>query len=102
MNIDLTPLIEALIAALAAAAMYYFVPWIKSKTTASQREDLLAWVEIAVAAAQQLHYQSSGEQRLQHALKVLADEGFDINDRAVRSAIEAAVLKLHQELGNGK
>jgi hypothetical protein len=93
---------KALIAVLAAAAVYYIVPWIKSKTTASQREDLLAWVDIAVAAAQQLHYQSSGEQRLQHALKVLADEGFDINDKTVRSAIEAAVLKLHQELGNGK
>ena len=96
--IDLTPIINAGIAILAAIATAYIVPWLKSKTTANQREDLLVWVDIAVQAAQQLYYQADGAQRLNYALEVLEAKGFDIDDVAVQDAIEAAVLKLHQGL----
>lgn len=96
--IDLTPIINAGIAVLAAIATAYLVPWLKSKTTANQREDLLAWVDIAVSAAQQLFHQFDGEKRLEYALGLLEVQGFDINDDAVRDAVEAAVLKLHQGL----
>ena len=44
------------------------------------------------------HYQQDGEVRLQHALSVLAEKGFDVNDETVLDAVEAAVLKLHREL----
>lgn len=95
--IDLTPLINAIIAILAAFMVCYVVPWIKSKTTANERENLLAWVDIAVAAAQQLYYQQSGEKRLTYALEFLEGKGFVI-DETVVDAVEAAVLKLHQSL----
>lgn len=96
--IDLTPLINAAILVLAALAMRYLVPWIRSKTTAEQREDLLFWAGIAVDAAQQLFYQSDGATRLEYALKYLADKGFDVEDEAVRGIVEAKVLRLHQAL----
>lgn len=96
--IDLTPAFYALISFLLAVAMRYLVPFLRRKISADDMDDLLVWVEIAVAAAQQLYHQADGEKRLQYALGVLADKGFNVNDKAVRSAVEAAVLKLHQQL----
>lgn len=96
--IDLTEIVEAVLALAVTIISVFVIPWIKSKTTAQERENLLRWVDIAVAAAQQLYHQSDGERRLAYALDVLADKGFDVDNMAVRDAVEAAVLKLHRQL----
>ena len=96
--IDLTPIINAFIALLAAVLMTYVIPWVKAKTSSQQRENLLKWVDIAVCASQQLYHQKDGKYRLEYALGVLESKGFDIDDAAVVDAVEAAVLKLHQGL----
>jgi len=98
MNIDLTLIINALIALAAAIILRYVIPWLREKTTAQERENMLAWVDIAVMAAQQLYYHLDGETRLEYALDLLRSKGFDVNDAAVLDAVEAAVLKLHQGL----
>ena len=95
---DLTVIFEAVIALLFTLASVFLIPWLKSRTTAEQRTDLLKWVDIAVAAAQQLYHQSNGEDRLKYALSVLYAQGFDVDAVEVRNAVEAAVLKLHQGL----
>lgn len=95
---DLTPIINAAIALLAALVSAFVIPWLKRKTTAQDREELLKWVEIAVAAAQQLYHQLNGLERKQYVQAFLASKGYDVNDEDVNSAIEAAVLKLHHEL----
>lgn len=97
--IDLTPIINVLILVAATLVSVYLVPWIKSKKTAEQTKDLMAWARIAVAAAQQLYYQLDGEARLNHALSVMREAGFDVDTIEVRNAIEAAVLELHNALG---
>jgi len=97
--INLTPVLEAVVALAVTLITVFLIPWLKGKTTAAQREDLLNWVDIAVAAAQQLYHQCSGQQRLEYALSVLADRGFDVDNDAGADAVEAAVLKLHQQLG---
>ena len=97
---DITNVFTAFIALLMAALSAFVIPWLRRQMAAEDLDDLLVWVEIAVAAAQQLYYSCDGEKRLQHALGVLADKGFDINDKAVRSAVEAEVLKLHRQLEN--
>lgn len=96
--IDLTPILEAVIALAVTIITVFVIPWLNSKTTAQDREDLLKWVDIAVAAAQQLYHQCSGQQRLQYALEMLEEQGYNINSAVVRDAVEAAVLKLHQQL----
>lgn len=53
--IDITPIVNAVIALLAAGVSVFLIPWIKSKTTDAQRKELLEWVKIAVAAAEQLY-----------------------------------------------
>lgn len=96
--IDLTPIIEALVAVLAAVIVRYLVPWIKGKTTDTQREQMLAWVEIAVTAAQQLYHQADGTARKEYVKAFLASKGYDVDGEEIDNAIEAAVLRLHQAL----
>ena len=95
---DITSILEAVIALAAAVVTVFVLPWLSSKTTAQEREDLLGWVDIAVAAAQQLYHQCSGQQRLDYALSVLEERGFNVEEGAVVDAVEAAVLKLHRQL----
>ena len=96
--INLTPIINLAIALITALISAFAIPWLKSRTTAEQRTELLKWVDIAVAAAQQLYHQNSGAERLNYALGLLAEQGYDVDDKAVLSAVEAAVLRLHQGL----
>lgn len=98
---DLTSVLEGVIALAVTVLTVFILPWISGKTTAQEREDLLRWVDIAVAAAQQLYYQLDGEARLNYALALLEEKGYDIDDGAVVDAVEAAVLKLHGELEKG-
>lgn len=98
---DLTPVINAIVALLAAVITAFVVPWIKRKTTAQDRETMLAWVEIAVTAAQQLYYSLDGAARKEYVVKFLAEKGYSVDDTALDNAIEAAVLKLHRELETG-
>lgn len=101
MTIDLTAFLAAGVAVLGGVLSRYLLPWLRERTTAQQREHLLSWAEIAVSAAQQLYHQSKGEHRLLHALKVLEQQGFDVETEQVRAAVEAAVLKLHREMEYG-
>lgn len=98
---DLTSIVEGVIALAVTVLTVFVLPWISGKTNAQEREDLLRWVDIAVAAAQQLYYQMDGEARLNYALALLEEKGYDIDDGAVVDAVEAAVLKLHRELEKG-
>lgn len=95
---DLTPVINAVIALAAALVTAFVIPWIKRNTSAKDREELLKWVEIAVMAAQQLYHQLDGDKRKAYVLAFLASKGYDVASAEVDNAIEAAVLKLHQEL----
>jgi len=95
---DITSILEAIIALATAIITVFLLPWLSARTTAEERKELLGWVDIAVAAAQQLYHQCSGQQRLDYALSVLEERGFDVDDGVVLDAVEAAVLKLHQQL----
>lgn len=98
MTIDVTAIINAVIALVAAIATAFVVPWIKSKTTSQQREDLIAWVKIAVAAAEQIFKgEKRGEEKKQYVLDFLENNGFSINENSVNVAIEAAVKQLNSE-----
>lgn len=95
---DLTPVINAFIVLVATLITAFVIPWIKRNTSAKDREELLKWVEIAVMAAQQLYHQLDGEERKKYVLHFLAQKGYDVRSEEIENAIEAAVLKLHQEL----
>lgn len=89
MNIDLTPICQAIIALLAALVTYKLVPWIKSKTTAEQQALLSATVKTLVYAAEQLYGAGKGAEKLDYVIAELEERGFT----ADRAEIEAAVAK---------
>lgn len=96
--IDITPVINAVIALLAAGVSVFLIPWIKSKTTDAQRKELLEWVKIGVAAAEQLYKgQGRGEEKKQYVLDFLKQKGFKVDEESVVNAIEAIVKQLNTE-----
>lgn len=95
---NLTPVIEAFIALVAALISAFVIPWIKRNTTAQDRDDFLRWVEIAVAAAEQLFAATQGKEKKKYVIAFLEEKGFVCSESELNAAIEGAVLKLHREL----
>lgn len=89
MNIDLTDIIQAIIALLAALVTYKLVPWIKNRTTAEQQALLSATVKTLVYAAEQLYGAGRGAEKLDYVAAELEKRGFT----ADRAEIEAAVAE---------
>ena len=87
MNINLTPIIEAIIALLAALITYKLIPWIKSKTTGQQQANLAAVVKMLVFAAEQLYGANQGQQKLEYVKAKLAERGYDIDIEQIESAV---------------
>ena len=52
---DITTIIEAAAALVAAVITAVVIPYIKSRTTAQQQAEINAWVKIAVTAAEQIY-----------------------------------------------
>ena len=85
-NIDLTPILQALIALIAALITYRLVPWIKARTTEAQRENLNVIIRTAVFAAEQLFGSGHGAEKLDYATKWLEEHGYTV-DRALIEAV---------------
>ena len=95
---NITVIVNAVIALIAAIVSTFLIPWIRSKTTLQQREDLIAWVKIAVAAAEQIYKGSGrGEDKKKYVLDFLAKNGFTVDTEVISAAVEAAVKQLNSE-----
>lgn len=97
--IDITPFFEAVMALVAVLITVYLIPWIKSRTTEQQREEINVWVKIAVQAAEQLC--NSGklgnkEEKKQYVVDFLAQKNLKIELTELDKMIEAAVLEINK------
>lgn len=97
MSVDITVVVNTVIALIAAIVSTFLIPWIRSKTTTQQREQLVAWVKIAVAAAEQMFKGYGRGEEKKYVLEFLSQNGFSINEASVNVAIEAAVKQLNSE-----
>lgn len=95
---NITPIINAVIALIAALVSAFVIPWIKKKVAACDLDRLQSWTNIAVAAAEQIYTAVQGEEKKQYVLKYLAAKGYNINDEDIENTIESEVLRLHNEL----
>ena len=94
---DITVIIEAVFALLAAVITAIVIPYIKSKTTASQQAEINAWVKIAVTAAEQIYTGSGrGEEKKAYVLNWLQEHGITVDAEKLDALIEAAVYELTQ------
>lgn len=93
---DITPIIEAVIALIGAVITAVIIPYIRSRTTAQQQDELYAWVKIAVLAAEQLYKGSGrGSEKKAYVLEWLNDHGVTVDEGKLNAMIEAAVLELN-------
>lgn len=98
MEYNITPVISAFIALCVALISVFVIPYIKQKTGAQGMENLLAWVSIAVQAAEQIYTAADGEKKKDYVISFLEGKGLIVDENEVDAAIEAAVLKLHTDL----
>lgn len=95
---DLTPIVNAVIALIAAIVTTFLIPWIKSKIDAAKLAHIVEWVGIAVRAAEQIYNESGmGEKKKQYVLDFLASKGFTLDPDSINAMIEAAVKDLNIE-----
>ena len=87
MNINLTPIIQAIIALLAALVTYRLVPWIKARTTAAQQENMRALYKVLVFAAEQLYGAGNGHEKLEYVKDWLEEHGYDVNVAEIEAAV---------------
>ena len=95
MTFDITAIVEAILGLVFAIITCVLVPYIKSKTTASQQAEINAWVRIAVTAAEQIYSGSGrGEEKKTYVLNWLREHGITVDDAKLDAMIEAAVYEL--------
>ena len=93
--IDITPIMEAIITLVFLCITTFLIPYIKSKTTAAQQEQIQAWVNIAVMAAEQLIQGSGmGAEKKEYVIKWLNEHNITFDAEKLDAMIEAAVYKL--------
>lgn len=94
--IDMTPIVQAVIALLVAIATCVLIPLIRSKTTLSKRQELLEWIQIAVQAAEQICQGSGhGAEKKMYVQAWLKEQNIAINDSEIDALIESAVYTLN-------
>ena len=94
--VDITPIVNAVIALIAAVISAFLIPWIKANTTEQQRQTILELIKIAVAAAEQIYQgEGRGEEKKQYVLNFLASKGIAVDDEAINAAIESYVQQIN-------
>ncbi len=83
-----------------AAVTAFVIPWVKSKTTATQREEIEAWVRIVVTVAEQIYLGAGkGKEKKKYVLDFLAEKNLKIDEDSVDLMIESAVKNMNETFG---
>jgi len=97
--IDITPLLNAIIAALATIITAVVIPrlkrWLDAKVGSERAAELCRWINIFVGAAEQMFVDPN--EKKSYVCEKLEKMGYKVTDE-VDGAIEAAVLQLHEAL----
>ena len=92
---DITVIVQAVFALIAVVITAIVIPYIKSKTTAAQQQQINAWVKIAVTAAEQIYIGTGlGADKKAHVVNFLKSKGVTLDTESLDAMIEAAVYEL--------
>lgn len=95
MKIDITGILEAVIALAAAVVTGIIVPYIKSRTSREEQKEIMEWVRLAVSAAEQIYAGNGrGREKKAYVLAWLETHGLTLDSEALDAVIEAAVYEL--------
>ena len=94
MNIDI--IAKVIFPVLGAIITYILVPFLKSKTTREQRDNVYFWVKVAVQAAEMIYAEKGqGKLKKDYVIKFLTSKGINITRQDLDVLIEAAVKELN-------
>lgn len=85
--IDLTPILQAVLAVLAALITAFVIPWIKSRATAQQQELLERGVKTAVFAAEQVYGSGWGRDKRRYAEEYLRKKGYAVDIDLIEATV---------------
>lgn len=89
---NITPILEVLLLLATTIITYVLIPYIKSKTTEKQQEDIKEWVRIAVTAAEQIYNGTGrGTEKKQYVIDWLSKNNIKVDSEKLDALIEAAV-----------
>ena len=97
-NIDLTPVIQALITLISTMITIFVIPkltaFLRERLSAQEQAQLAEWVKVAVMAAEQLYGSKTGQQKKEYVVSFLLSKGLVVNVDEVTALIESEVYKL--------
>lgn len=97
-TIDLTPILLAIIALMAAIITPYLVRWIKSKTTLEQRQVMLSVIESLVRAAEQTYGAGRGPEKLAYVVEQMGLRGYTADVAEIEAAVQQHYRHFADEL----
>lgn len=97
--LDLTPIVQAVIALAASAITIFLIPWLKTRFGNETLEKARSWVEIAVYAAEKLYGAGNGDQKLEYAEAFLAQHGIKLDTSELIAMVNAEIKKMEQAGG---
>lgn len=98
---DITPIITAVIALVSVILTIVVIPYLKTKTTATQQAEIVALIKTAVYAAEQLFKGTGrGEEKKNYVVNYLHSLGIEVDVEDVTDnmnvLIEATVKELNK------
>lgn len=99
MTVDITVIVKAVVELIFAIAGIFLVPWLKAKIGNEKLAKIIDTIDILVAAAEQIANREGydGAWKKQHVIELLQKNGYTVDD-TIDDYIEAAVIRLHNEL----
>ena len=94
--IDLTPLVEAIIALAASAITIFLIPWLRARYGNETLAKARGWVEVAVYAAEKLYGAGNGDKKLAYAEQVLAEHKIKLDTKTLKALVDAEIKKMEQ------
>ena len=94
--LDLTPLVEAIIALAATAITIFLIPWLRERYGNETLKKARGWVQIAVYAAEKLYGAGNGDKKLAHAEQVLAQHKIKLDTLTLKTMVDAEIKKMEQ------
>lgn len=103
--IDVTPIIETVIALITMIITAFVVPWIKSKVSASKWDNLCTYAEVFVKSAEMLYKGTRlGKDKKKYVTEKLTElaskQRLKFSPEAIEAAIEAAVKAMNDSTDN--
>lgn len=86
--IDLTGIINAIIALIGAVLTCKVVPYLREKMTDAQFERGKAMVRIAVYAAEEIYKSGHGAEKLKYVQTYLRGKGYDVDPEEIKAAVK--------------